>query len=253
MSFSIETDARECETLSRGDGSRLGERLCWYLSLAGETSVETGPLNVSSEMPAKAYRYDWLVGIACSKDPKLWWDWQGSLRNEDALKVQILVDCPKGVGWSDLSVQLLALHPSRDTTSWMERNAVPAIHSVGDIAKTVGALVPGLSLGGEVLNAIPSLDNKKKAWFMYRYYDAEAECPAIEWSISKDVMRQYGPLMHGTLVLAYHGKPIEASANATLALRAGLGLRGTTELEYARPTPEHQPSLRLAIKFEAPG
>jgi hypothetical protein len=202
----------------------------------------------------QAYRYDWIVGLSCVAEESRWWDWQATLRAEDALKVQLLIEPVPGITYSELSAELLALHPSRDTTSWFEESAGESLKTAGSIAKAGASVIPGLAFGAQILNAIPSkLDKRqwflgrRKNWFLYRYFDAMVGCPAVEWVVSKNVMRQYGPLLRGSLALAFHGEPGQSGECANLRLRAGLGLRQTTGLDYVLPGGEGEPLLGLLI------
>jgi hypothetical protein len=255
MDFIVISDTIESNANTQPDKGPFAKPLTWYLSLAGDSAVTSGSLPASDSTLIQPYRYDWLVGLSCCADPRLWWDWQASLREEDTLKVQILIECPKGVTWSELSIHLLALHPSRNTTSWFEENADASVRAVGSLVKTAGSVLPGLALGAELLNAIPSEGGRKswflprkKQWFLYRYYDVASGCPAIEWTISKNTLREYGPLLRGSMVLAFHGEPTKQDAFASLRLQAGLGLRKRGDLVYLRPQgPAAIPRLTIRL------
>jgi hypothetical protein len=255
MKVCVYTKSSDFETVK--DGRSLGPSLRWYLSIAGDTSVKTSPMSPTQQTETHAYRFDWMVGLACCSSREDEWDWQARLRDEDALKVQILLKAPPGITWSDLSAELLALHPSRNTTSWIEDNAGEALQAASALASLGGSAIPGLALGAQFLNAIPSgtrqrrwLFWRRRHWYLYRYFDVLLDCPGVEWVVSKNVMRQYGPMLRGSLALAFHGEPAVTGSPATMYLRAGLGIKPLGDLSHVIPGGDTEPLLQLPIQFE---
>jgi hypothetical protein len=259
MKVLVRTKSQDFDTVDRKTGVRLEKPLHWYLSLAGDSRAQVSPLVVAQAGDLHAFRYDWIVGLSCVAKEDDWWDWQAKLRKEDALKIQLLIAAPPELSWTEVSAELLALHPSRDTNTWFEENASEAMKAAGSLAK-IGAnaalaVAPGLALGAQIINAIPSEKGKrpwflprKKNWYLYRYFDSAMNCPAVEWVISKDVMRHYGPLMRGSLILAFHGESAQ-DARVRIRLRAGLGLLPGGDLNYVLPGGEKEPLLDLITDF----
>ena len=131
MNVIVRTKSQDFETVHRSTGVRLEKPLRWYLSLAGNSRAQVSPLVATQAGDLHVYRYDWIVGLACVAQEDNWWDWQAKLRTEDALKVQLLIGVPQDISWSEVSAELLALHPSRTTSSWFEENASDAMKAAG--------------------------------------------------------------------------------------------------------------------------
>jgi hypothetical protein len=160
----------------------------------------------------------------------------GSIREERALAVQVLVDS-NGSGYtvSEFAAYLLGLRPSRDTASWLEKNSEglgSALREVASLAEPISKRAASvLNASALMSNFIASSDSKTKNWFIYRFLDEEKKCMGIEWNIHRTVLRQYGPLLRGSLVLSFHGALNEEN-RLKLLLRPRLGFRGKSTLDY---------------------
>jgi len=86
----------------------------------GETRPALSPLSVdvATDRDYCVYRYDWVFGIRGLTG----WDWKSKLRDE-ALVVQLTMrlDAPN-IGCTCVAAKLNVLPPSRDTSTWAERN-----------------------------------------------------------------------------------------------------------------------------------
>jgi hypothetical protein len=118
----------------------------------------------------------------------------------------------------------------------------------GMITKTFAALSNSLEARGKW---------RKTNWFIYQFLDSTSQACAVEWRINKKVLAQYGPLLRGSLVLAFHG-----DVNATrehkgmrLELRPQLGFNPRDELSRVTPTSklEQDQQVKLEILPRATG
>lgn len=240
------------------------------VGIAGETEPEVLPFSADYALNQKsrAYRFDWIFGVALPSDEQLWWNWQKKLRRDASVAVQILISVgDSGFGFTEISTSLLALHPSRDSRSWLEKNKenvgkslLGASQTAKDIVNAVepaGALGTGLGAiirGSSVLSSFVASRNGpfSKNWFIYRFLDGEEKCCAVEWRINKRVLFEYGPLLRGSLVLTFHGQASSGGKSREafkLIMRPGLGYHKWDKISYIRPTlvfePDERPTLCL--------
>ena len=136
-----------------------------------------------------------------------WWDWQKKLV-EVAAHI-VIVPGDSGFGYTCVASNLNVLPPSRDTDTWWQKNhkalvgmitatgtAVDAVqHTAGSITKAFAAMA----------NSLESQTKDRTNWFIYQFLDEPHGAAAIEWRIDREVMKQYGSLLRGSLVLAFHG------------------------------------------------
>lgn len=176
----------------------------WYLSLQGDDNPMVSRTTFSQEGKAeqRIYRYDWAFGITVIEG--FWWDWMSELCDESSLAVHIILepigDAPEAV---PIFATLSALHPSRNTKSIWELTWPKIPKTAADMAK-IGALAlppldylsTGLMLTSNILD---SYTENQKNWFLYQFFDENLKSPTVEWRINKKVLREYGPLLRGTL------------------------------------------------------
>jgi hypothetical protein len=226
-----------------------------YYSLMGELEPTLASLSFNYEMHAdSSYRYDWLVGIG---EPNPWWDWHGRMLPIRSIAVQLSIDCAdSGFGFSDSPPMLLGLQPSLHTPTWLERYGATLRETVrggADIAQPYIPILPGaVKLGS---NFIPSGEHDQKNWWIYRFLDVERKCCVIEWNINHRVLEEYGPLLRGSVVLAFHGARRNGGGlNLLLHPRLGFDKRRGEEIQYLPPaeqldTDETRVSLALRPQF----
>ena len=198
-----------------------------HYSLMGELSPIVSPLSVDFSLGEKTivYRYDWVVGIT-SRNPCYKWNWWGEIGLKRAIVVQLLIDPGESKrAVSELAAFLLALSPSQDTSSWFDRN----LGNLGEsLVKIAGAAEPFAKTASGILKATAAMSNfvasdgkGRNGWFIYRFVDEVRRCCAVEWNISRDVVHRCGPMLRGSILLAFHGD--EASQGPmTLLLRPRL-------------------------------
>jgi len=202
-----------------------------HLSLMGETRPALSPLSVdlATDREYRVYRYDWVVGIR----GLLRWNWKSKMRSE-ALVVQLAIrPHAADIGCTCVAAKLNVLPPSRDTSTWSERNP----DTTAEIAKgtvDLAAGVAGVPIVGTVTKVAAALSNSltsrsrwKTNWFIYQYVDEVNQ--AVEWHIKRNVLDEYGPLLRGSLMLAFHGGIRDSSAGA-----GGIGLRLRPLLAFQR-------------------
>lgn len=220
------------------------QHLRLYCSLSGETSPRLCPLPTAytDNQEAFFYRYDWVLGASPLTQGSSWWEWWDSLRDERAVNVKLLFDMA-GSGFlvNELSAYLLALQPSRDTSSWFERNTEQLgtlINCAATAAAPINSNLAGiLNLSALMSNFVASGSSRDKSWFLYRFLDDRLQCPAVEWNIHHKVLEQVGPLLRGSIVLSFHGQPASDPPHPIrLLLRPHLGFDGFAPLDYLPST-----------------
>jgi hypothetical protein len=212
-----------------------------HYSLMGEVEPDLVPLSIEYSFEEKtSYRYDWVVGVA---EPLDTWDWHRAMefRKERAISVQLLIDCgDSGFSFSEMSPKLLGLEPSQDSSSFIDRNAVPLRESA-DVAAALAQgipVVPGILKVGS--SFIRSGEKDKKNWWTYRFFDARRKCSVVEWNISHTVLKEYGPLLRGSIVLSFHGtsRSTDPASPITMLLHPRLGFDPHKPLSYVPPVEE---------------
>src|SRR6266403_507639 len=203
------------------DDRKYGENyklLRLHFSLMGETSPALSPLSVdySIEHGTTAFRYDWMVG-ASLVEPSYKWNWFNEIATQRAVIVQLLIDPGQSeCGFSESNAFLLGLHPSLDTALWAERNAeklTEGLAKLSNVTEPFSKIASNILKTSAVMSNFVTSDDKsknrfkrgQKNWFLYRFLDEKRRCCAVEWNISRNVMHQYGPLLRGSILLAFHG------------------------------------------------
>lgn len=223
------------------------------VGLMGETRPDLLPVSPAygSDAEHRLYRFDWIFGIAAL--PRHYWDWQSALRDREAVVVQLLI-APGASGYSftELSTDLTALHPSKDTRSWLETHREQLGKALADTATLTSSAAlagpPGVAIAGTMgavlrtasvlTNFVNSDDGNIKNWYIYRFLDGEERCYAVEWKVNKRVLLEYGPLLRGSLLLAFHGTPSDGGTEAgiRMTVRANLGFWPHPLLRHVRAT-----------------
>jgi hypothetical protein len=238
-----------------------GKVLRWYVGLMGETSPRTSPLSVdvAGDKDYQVYRYDWVFGVTLPNvdgpEPgELWWDWQRALARRTSVAVQLLIlNGNTGLGYTCVASNLNVLPPSRETRTWWQRNKGGVIDLVKSGTQTAEELYPGM-----ITKAVAAISNSLDArgkwrrtnWFIYQFLDSASQACAVEWRINKQVLAQYGSVLRGSLVLAFHG-PDDLTGKQEpirLALRPQLGFSSKDELARVAPKLESDQEVNLEIR-----
>lgn len=216
-----------------------------HFSLMGETSPQLSPLAADFAMGGKTtlYRYDWMVGASPFYPYYNEWNWFETIGDKRAMIIQLLIDTGKsGCGTSESNAFLLGLLPSRDTTSVVE----PMLPKLGGSLKKASAIISPFSVTagtilkfGSVISSLVVSDEKDKKpyknWFLYRFLDHVRKCSAVEWNVSRNVLHQYGPVLRGSILLAFHGTP-KSGTPLKLLLRPRLNFEnGESAMSYDPP------------------
>jgi len=236
-----------------GGGTRCIMR--WYVSLQGENAPLVSPLAALQDAPAppSIYRYDWAFGIAPLEG--FYWDWQKELCEESALAIHLVLepegDAPEAI---PISATLSVLHPSRNTKSFWELAWPKIPRAAADLAKTLEAVLPPAKLleGGLTLasNVLESQVENKKNWFLYQFLDEKRKCPTVEWRIHKDVLQEYGPLLRGSLFLAFHGAPGPETGKLRILLRPQIKYYPKDDICFIIPTDALTDAQQVAIEVQ---
>ena len=215
----------------------------WYFSLQGEgdpiVSRGTGAPEAATEQ--LIYRYDWAFGITVLKG--FYWNWRDELCDDTALAVHLLLkpieEAPEAV---PIAATLSTLRPSRNTKSIWELAWARIPKGAADMAKTGASVFPflnyvssGLMLGSNVLE---SYTENQKNWFIYQFLDEKQQCPVVEWRIGKKVLIEYGPLIRGTLFLAFYSSGKPGLGSVRMLLRPQIRYCGDSDICFIVPTDE---------------
>ena len=218
----------------------------WYLSLQGEDA----PLFSDSAHPdrPRIYRYDWAFGISLTASHH--WDWMAELCENSALAIHIALipvgDSPEAV---PIGATLSALHPSRNTGSdwdWakLSRLASDATRIGAKACPPLGYVSDALTLTS---NLLASDSDGRKNWFLYQFFDENLKCPAVEWRVNKQVLREYGPLLRGSLFLAFHGSAESNPGHVRLMLRPQIRYCEEGDINFLAPTGRLAPGRQVWI------
>jgi hypothetical protein len=215
----------------------------WYLSLQGEENpiFSRTTFTQESSKEQRIYRYDWAFGITVIEP--FWWDWMGELCDESALAVHIALepveieDAPEAV---PISATLSALHPSRNTKSLWDLTWPKIPKTAADMAKIGAPAFPLLDYvsSGLILtsNILDSYTEDQKNWFLYQFVDEKLKCPTVEWRINKKVLREYGPLLRGSLFLVFHGSTESRPGRVRVLLRPQIRYCAKSDINFVIPT-----------------
>lgn len=212
----------------------------WYLSFQGDDSpaFSTTAVTQDGTVAQRIYRYDWTFGITVIEN--FWWDWMGELPNADALAIHVLLqpddNAPEVM---PISATLSALHPARNTKGILGHTLSSFLPTAATELKKLP--LPGIQdflSGGLTLtsNIIDSYREFQNNWFLYQFVDEKLKCPAIEWRINKGVLKEYGPLLRGSLYLAFHGSQESSPGKIRLKFRPQIRYSPGENLNFIVPT-----------------
>lgn len=227
----------------------------WYLSVQGEESPVISSAAVSKAAPTEQhiYRYDWAFGITLIEG--FWWDWQAELRDEGAIAIHLLLE-ESGNAPQLLPVGgiLSALHPSRNTKGLWETAWLQSPRAAADLAKVGRVALPQLEYASTgfmfASNVLESYTQNQKNWFLYQFFDEKLECPTVEWRINKRVIVEYGPLLRGTLYVAFYGDTSAHSGAVRIQLRPGIGYFKDDDLSFIRPTQAFKRDEQVCLEIK---
>src|SRR5262249_39929711 len=210
---------------------KAGNVIRLHLSLMGEThpALSLLSVDVAHDREYRVDRYDWVVGIRGLEG----WNWKSQMRSE-ALVVQLSIrPQASNIGCTCVAGKLNVLPPSRDTSTWSERNpdTVEAItKGTADLAAgAAGVPVAGIAtkVAAALSNSLRSRNRLKTNWNLYQYvHDVDQ---AVEWHIKRNVLDEFGPLLRGSLMVAFHGGVRDRTAGTD-----GIRLRLRPQLAFRR-------------------
>ncbi|MDE2260231.1 MAG: hypothetical protein KGK17_07915 [Betaproteobacteria bacterium] len=85
-------------------------------------------------------------------------------------------------------------------------------------------------------NVIDSYSENQKNWFLYQFLDEKLKCPTAEWRINKQVLLEYGPLLRGSLFLAFHGSTGSSPGRMRILLRPQIRFCEEGNINFVIPT-----------------
>jgi hypothetical protein len=157
-------------TVDEGRYKKAGTVVRLHVCLMGETRPALSPLSVdvATDRDYCVYRYDWVFGIRGLTE----WDWKSKLRDE-ALVVQLTMRLgAPNIGCTCVAAKLNVLPPSRDTSTWAERNpdtVVGLTKGAADLtAAAVGSPVVGIvtKVAAALSNSLASRGKRKTNWYL---------------------------------------------------------------------------------------
>jgi hypothetical protein len=226
-----------------------------YMSLQGEDApVASAEDHKASELPAEhaVYRYDWAFGITPVEG--YYWDWMNAFPRNGALAIHLVLKPEPYEDTSEaipVSAVLTTLRPSRNFRSFLEQILPTFLKGTAGMAKIGAQTLPpldylssGLTLGSNVLE---SRSRGRKNWFLYQFLDEKLKSPVVEWRIYRKVLKEYGPLIRGSLYLAFP-KPLKPNAGRLrILLRPQIHYYKDDEICYIIPTNKMQPENPVFI------
>lgn len=226
----------------------------WYLSLQGDDSPITSETILSQNDGSNQhiYRYDWVFGITLIEG--FWWDWQADLREDSSVAVHLVLE-PIGNASEVIPVgaTLSALHPSRNSKGLWETTWPKIPKAAAEMAKIGASAAPPLAYASTGLmlasNVLDSYTENDKNWFLYQFLDEKLKCPTVEWRINSRVIREYGPLLRGTLFTVFYGSAEAHPGRMRVLLRPQVGYFEKDDLTFVIPTNVHEDEqVNLEIK-----
>jgi hypothetical protein len=85
-------------------------------------------------------------------------------------------------------------------------------------------------------NILDSYAEDQKNWFLYQLLDEHKKCPTVEWRINKRVIREYGPLLRGTLFTVFYGSTEAHPGRIRVLLRPQVGFSEGDDIQFVVPT-----------------
>jgi hypothetical protein len=105
----------------------------------------------------------------------------------------------------------------------------------------------GLMLASNVLE---SHTENQKNWFLYQFLDERRRCPTVEWRITKKVLREYGPLLRGTLFLAFYGSAKFSPGRVRTLLRPQIRYSPKDDITFIIPTDAMAEDQQVSIEVK---
>ncbi len=220
------------------------EKACvqrWYISLQGEDRPRLSQLALGEDGKTgqHLYRYDWSFGVALVEP--FYWDWQRELRKEGALAIHLVLqpvgDAPEA---APVSATVSALSPSRNSKGFWELAWPKVPAAAAELAKASEIAVPALKYVQSPLaltsNVLASQVAQEKNWFLYQFLDEKRKAPTVEWRINRVVLKEYGPLLRGSLWLAFYGSPEREPGHIRVMLRPQISYCEDDEVCFIVPT-----------------
>jgi hypothetical protein len=212
-----------------------------FLSLQGENAPLPAAVDASTPVKPAVYRYDWAFGLTLIKG--YYWDWMNEFPDNGALAIHLVLQPLPFEGGPEalpVAAALSLLHPSRNNDSRWAQMMPMLLRGGAEMAKIGSAALPaldylssGMTLGSDLVES--SASNSKK-WFLYQFFDETLSAPVVEWRINKETLLEYGPLLRGTLVLAFP-KLVQAGSGALrILLRPQIHYYKCDEICYIVPT-----------------
>lgn len=222
----------------------------WHLSLHGEERPFLSESGVAAgRADQHVYRYDWAFGFSLLEG--YYWDWTNALEEEGGVAVHVALQATAHAAEAvPVLATLTALQPSRHTRSVWE-SALPVVpRAAADVARLGAATWPALDHVASALafgaNVLESHTTTQRNWFLYQFFDERRKCPVVEWRINRRVLREYGPLLRGSLFLVFAGRP-EETASIRVLLRPQVRYCPTDEITFIIPTDELPDDRQVAL------
>ncbi len=219
-----------------------GHLLLLYVSLMAPRTVPLINYQTKELKPDQVCKLDWHFGIC--NHPKDWdFDWLQELRPERSLAVQVVIEIPNKVEFTEVYSDMMGLQPLNQT---MERKP-----DFIQVAANVGAAISPSKFFSTMLENLGTEREKTKVaheafllsrrFMMYRYVDNTGR-RGIEWLLTKDMISEWGSLLRGSVYIAFfgtnQGEMDVAPQHAKITLVTRLGFLEKDLLCYI---PEGQP------------
>ena len=182
-----------------------GHLLRLYISLMAPKTVPVIHAQTKELKPEQVCKFDWHFGIC--NHPNDWsFDWLEELRAERSLAVQVVIEIPDEIEFTEVYSDMMGLQPLNQT---LQRKP-----DFIQVAADVGAAVAPTKLFAAMLESLGTEREKIKLsneayrlarrFMMYRYVDNTGR-RGIEWLLTKDLISEWGSLLRGSVYIAFYG------------------------------------------------
>lgn len=182
-----------------------GHLLRLYTSLMAPKTVPLIHSQTKELKPEQVCKFDWHFGIC--NHPNDWdFDWLKELRPERSLAVQVVIEIPDKVEFTEVYSDMMGLQPLNQT---LERKPdfIQVAADVGAAiapSKFVSTMLESLGTEREKIKMANEASLLARRFMMYRYVDNTGR-RGIEWLLTKDMVSEWGSLLRGSVYIAFYG------------------------------------------------
>lgn len=222
-----------------------GNLLCLYTSVITSKAVPLIqlPIPIKELKPEQMCKIDWHFGI-CNHPKDDSFDWLKELRRKRSLAIQLIIEIPKNIEFIEIYSDMMGLQPLNqilDSKPDFLNVATNVAVNIPPI-KVFAELLKSLKIEIEKIVVAEKLSRRLHQFLMYRFINDKG-MRGIEWSISKEIISEWGSLLRGSVYIAFYGTT-SRSEQAKISLCPRLGFYPNDPLIYI---PEGQPDQSTCV------